>query len=89
MADRWRTGASSVTIVKLLTQYVVSGDSWVPTNDSPPWWWGYQSFMTGSKWVATFSIAEFSYFDGVNLDTVRAAPPSLGREGLPQRHVLF
>ena len=25
-----------VTIVKLLTQQVVKGDSWVPTNGSPP-----------------------------------------------------
>ena len=33
-----------VRIVKLLTQHVVRGDSWVPTNGSPPcWWWGYQS----------------------------------------------
>ena len=27
-----------VTIVKLLTQHVVRGDSWVPTNGSPPCW---------------------------------------------------
>ena len=33
-----------IKIVKLLNQHVVKGDSWVPTNGSPPrWWWDYQS----------------------------------------------
>ena len=58
----WQTGGlpalHQVTIVKLLTQDVVKGDSWVPTSGSPPcWWWGYQSLMTGSKWAAIFPLA--------------------------------
>ena len=33
-----------VRTVKQLTQHVVRGNFWVPTNGRPPcWWWGYQS----------------------------------------------
>ena len=58
----WQTGGLPVlhqlTIVKLLTQHVVKGDSWVPTSGSPPcWWWGYPLLMTGSKWTAIFPLA--------------------------------
>ena len=57
----WQTGGLPVlhwvTIVKLLTQHVVKGDSWISTNGSPRcWWWGYLSFMTGSKRAAVFSL---------------------------------
>ena len=61
----WQTGGvpvlQRVTIVKLFTQHVVKGDSWVSTSGSPPcWWWGYQSLMSGSKWAATFPLAYFN-----------------------------
>ena len=40
-----------VRIVKPLTQHVVRGDSWVPTNGIPPcWWWGYQSEICIHDW---------------------------------------
>ena len=40
-----------VRIVKLLSQYVVRGDFWVPTNGSSScWWWGYQSVICIYHW---------------------------------------
>ena len=40
-----------VRIVKLLTQHVVRGDLWIPTNGSPPcWWWGCQSAICIHDW---------------------------------------
>ena len=40
-----------VRIVKLLTQHVVRGDFWVPTNGSPPcWWWSFQSAVCIHDW---------------------------------------
>ena len=40
-----------VKIGKLLTQHVVGGESWVPTNGSPPcWWWGYHSIICIHEW---------------------------------------
>ena len=40
-----------VRIVKQLTQHVVRGDFWVPTNGSSHcWWWGYQSAVCIHDW---------------------------------------
>ena len=48
-------------IVKLLSQHVVTGDFWVPTNGSRLVCGGATSlqlaFMTGLKWAATFFLA--------------------------------
>ena len=49
---------TGLSFVKLLTQHIVKGGSWVFTCGSPPcWWWGYQPPMIGSKWTAIFTLA--------------------------------
>ena len=58
----WQTGGLPVlyrvTVVKLLTQHITKGDSWVPISGSPPCkWWGYQSLITSSKQDAIFTLA--------------------------------
>ena len=56
-----------------LTKHIVSSDSRVLTNGSPPCWWcGYQSCMTGSKWAATFLLANFKWLTAWTWTTVRS-----------------
>ena len=61
-----------VRIVKLLTQHVVRGDFWVPTNGSPPWWWWrYQFVICIYDWFEMgyhFSPSLIQLGGGVNLD---------------------